>query len=41
MVLWHFDLLLCDESIGWAESLRLWNVWERQPLMVQVSKRPL
>ncbi|KAJ6131844.1 hypothetical protein N7471_007059 [Penicillium samsonianum] len=41
MVFWHFDLSLCEESIDWAENLRLWSVWERQPLMVKVKTRPM
>ncbi|KAK6863710.1 hypothetical protein PG995_000238 [Apiospora arundinis] len=38
-VLWNFDIKLCDESRGWKESQKTYNVWDKRPLMVVVSPR--
>ena len=38
-MLWNFDLKLCDESCGWKESQKVFNVWEKKPLKVKVMSR--
>lgn len=37
-VLFHFDLTLAPESIGW-EKQRAWTLWEKNNLMVQLTPR--
>ncbi|PYI09546.1 cytochrome P450 [Aspergillus sclerotiicarbonarius CBS 121057] len=37
-VLYHFDLALAPESIGW-EKQRAWTLWEKNNLMVQLTPR--
>ncbi|CCF44300.1 benzoate 4-monooxygenase cytochrome P450 [Colletotrichum higginsianum] len=34
-ILWEFDLQLAPESDGWMESLKIYGVWEKRPLMVR------
>ncbi|KAL4781968.1 cytochrome P450 [Aspergillus varians] len=36
-VLWHFDISLCEESVGWAERLRAFGTWERGPMNVTIK----
>ncbi|KAK8062765.1 Cytochrome P450 [Apiospora hydei] len=38
-VLWNFDIKLCDESKGWKESQKTYNVWDKTPLMVILTPR--
>ncbi|KAL0930037.1 benzoate 4-monooxygenase cytochrome P450 [Colletotrichum truncatum] len=34
-ILWEFDLQLAPESSDWMESLKIYGVWEKKPLMVR------
>jgi hypothetical protein len=36
-ILWHFDFELLPESKGWAESQRVFALWEKKPLMVRTT----
>lgn len=38
-LLWNFDFELCGESKGWAETQRVFVLWEKRPLMVKLRKR--
>jgi cytochrome P450 len=35
-LLWHFDFELCEESKSWAESQKVFALWEKKPLLVKV-----
>lgn len=39
-VVWHFDLELCEESRKWDQQ-KVFNLWEKGPLMVCVQKAVL
>lgn len=40
-VLWHFDLELCPESNEWTAQQKIYQLWEKLPLMVRlVPVRP-
>lgn len=34
-ILWEFDIQLAPESSGWMESLKIFGVWQKKPLMVR------
>lgn len=36
-ILWNFDLELCKQSQEWAEKLRVYLIWVKEPLMVKVT----
>jgi cytochrome P450 len=36
-ILWNFDFELLPESKGWAESQRVFTLWEKKPLMVKIQ----
>jgi len=36
-VLWNFDLELCEESRDWAERLKIYQLWAKEPLMVKIT----
>ncbi|KAI9038867.1 cytochrome P450 [Aspergillus affinis] len=38
-LLWHFDMSLCEESIGWPDHLTVYMGWEKEPLMVRMQPR--
>jgi len=36
-MLWHFDLELGAQSVGWDKDLRIFHLWELQPLFVHLK----
>jgi cytochrome P450 len=36
-VLWNFDLELCEENGNWLESLEIYTIWLKQPLLVKLT----
>ncbi|KAH8424229.1 cytochrome P450 [Aspergillus melleus] len=38
-LLWHFDMSLCEESIGWPDDLTVYMGWVKKPLMVRMQSR--
>jgi hypothetical protein len=38
-LLWNFDFELCKESEKWAETQKVFVLWEKRPLMVRLRKR--
>jgi hypothetical protein len=38
-LLWNFDFKLCKESEEWAETQKVFVLWEKRPLMVKLRKR--
>ncbi|KAK8137100.1 hypothetical protein PG984_005040 [Apiospora sp. TS-2023a] len=36
-VLWNFNINMCEESRGWKESQKTYNVWDKKPLMVVLT----
>ena len=36
-MLFHFDMTLCDESIGWGHKQKTFVFWEKPPLMVRLA----
>lgn len=38
-IVWHFDMELCDESKERWENQKLFTLWEKPPLMVQLTRR--
>lgn len=40
-ILWNFDYEIAPESVQWAEGLKSWLVWEKQPLYVHLKPRRL
>jgi hypothetical protein len=36
MVLYHFDMSLCDESKNWNDQ-KVFALWEKSPLMVTLA----
>jgi len=38
-LLWNFDFELCKESDGWAETQKVFSMWEKKPLMAKLRKR--
>jgi hypothetical protein len=36
-VFYNFDLELCPESNDWIEKQKVFTLWEKAPLMVNVS----
>ncbi len=39
-VLWSFDMSLCEESEAWVDQ-KIFTLWEKGPLMVQLSRRKM
>lgn len=37
-ILWNFDMMLCDESRGWA-SQKSYLLWDKPSLWVNLSRR--
>lgn len=38
-LVFNFDLKLADESIGWMEGQKVFNMWKKPPLMVYLKPR--
>lgn len=38
-LLWNFDLALAPECSHWIERQKVFQVWEKTPLMVRIKKR--
>jgi hypothetical protein len=36
-MLWNFDMAMDEGSAGW-ENQRSYNIWEKKPLMVKLSR---
>jgi hypothetical protein len=37
-VVWHFDISLCEESVGWNQQ-KVFLLWEKPDLMVRLKVR--
>ena len=37
-MLWHFEMELCDESLGWIDQ-KVHVLWQKPELKVKLSKR--
>ncbi len=35
-MIWNFDMELADVSQQWMEKLKVWSLWEKEPLMVKL-----
>lgn len=38
-VVWNFDIELSEESIGWDTRSKVYMLWEKGPINVQLTKR--
>ncbi|RDW60756.1 hypothetical protein BP6252_12139 [Coleophoma cylindrospora] len=38
-LIWNFDMELSQESMNWMESLKIFGLWEKLPLMVKLTPR--
>lgn len=36
-VLWNFDMNIAEESVDWMSKQRIYNLWEKGPLMVHLT----
>ena len=36
-VLWNFDLRIAEESLDWIKKQRVYNFWEKGPLMMYLT----
>lgn len=36
-VLWNFDMRIAEESVDWMSKQRIYNLWEKGPLMVYLT----
>jgi cytochrome P450 len=36
-LLWNFDMELCEESMNWAEGMKVFMILQRPPLMVKLT----
>lgn len=36
-IIWNFDFELLSSSKEWAESQRVFTLWEKKPLMVRIK----
>jgi hypothetical protein len=36
-IVWNFDFELLPASKNWAESQRVYTLWEKKPLMVKIK----
>ncbi|KAK0750225.1 cytochrome P450 [Schizothecium vesticola] len=36
-VLWNFDMRIAEESVDWMSKQRIYNLWEKGPLMVYLA----
>ena len=39
-LLWNFDIELLDEQLDWVTRQRVYMVYEKGPLMIQLKQRP-
>jgi hypothetical protein len=38
-VIWNFDIELVESSKSWMETLKVYGLWEKPPLMVKLAAR--
>lgn len=38
-VIWNFDIELAEESIGWDKKSKVYMLWEKGPIYVQLTRR--
>ena len=36
-VLWNFDMRIAEESLDWMSKQKIYNLWEKGPLMVHLT----
>lgn len=35
-IIWHFDLELTEEAMGWPDKQMIYTSWEKIPLMIKL-----
>jgi cytochrome P450 len=38
-VIWNFDIELAESSMSWMETMKIYSLWEKPPLMVKLTAR--
>jgi hypothetical protein len=38
-LIWKFDMQLDERSAGWANNMKMYLLWEKPPLWVNISSR--